>query len=225
MSDLYRYKTDVSVRATLDAASSPNNAIYYWEDSGEYYTSKAHMNNINATGAYTVDVNSVMATLEAATENEDILEVQEGQIFNSIAQTAYVEVTNNVYTTANEETDETTELLRIDFTPKEKGNKLIVNFTASATSYTNSDRTIVFHLFIGETGSETFKRGTKIFSDKWGGRRSGSCALTYCGKIESTNAHSVLIKWGQNGSGSAAIRAQSDGEYEHASLVIQEVRA
>ena len=226
MSELnFRYKVDSGVRTTLDTASSPQTAVYYWQNGSDYYTSQAHLEYINSLGLYTADVNNIMNSLKGDQDNEDILDIQETTFSNSIAQVLFTEITQDVSTTADEETDETAQLLKLDFTPNERGNRAIIDFSVSATASSNSDRTIVFQLFVGESGSETFKRSAKIFSDKSSGMRSGSCSLIYCYKIDSTNQHTALIKWGMNGGGSAEINVNDEEEYEHASLRMMEVRA
>ena len=223
MSDkTFRYQLDTAIQTTLDTASSPQVGVYYWEDEfNNKFTSEGHLEYINSLGIYSIDVNSIMSSLKILPNNSNILDIQESSFLNSIAQIKFVEVGEDVSTTAGEQTNETVVLLESVITPNETGNKLEILFTVSAMVDNTSDRVMVFHLFI----NNNFKRATRIFSDRGSSERSGSASLAYVYTIESTEPVDVEIRWGHNGSGTAKIQVDTEPEYSHSSLIIKEVRA
>lgn len=223
MSDkTFRYQIDTAIQTTLDTASSPQVGVYYWEDEfNTKYTSEGHLEYINSLGIYSVDVSSTMASLKELSENQNILDIQESDFLNSIAQIKFVEISQDVSTTAGEQINETVTLLESIITPNEVGNKLEIMFTVSAIVDTSSDRVMVFHLFI----DGIFKRATRIFSDRGNSERSGSGSLAYVYTIDSSDPVDVEIRWGHNGSGTAKIQVDTEPEYSHSSLIIKEVRA
>ena len=217
----FRYLLDVATQTLLDTATSPRTGVYYWDDgSGNLYTSKKLLDYINSTGVYTVDADAIITTLQGLAVNQFILDIQQEFGIPQIPQLKFVEVTTDVSTTADEQTNETVTLFQEQIIPNEMGNKLEILFSASAMVDNNSDRVIVFHLFI----NNQFIRAARIFSDRGSSERSGSAALNYIYTIDSLDPLDVEIRWGHNGSGTARIQVSTEPEYSHASLIIKEVR-
>lgn len=136
-----------------------------------------------------------------------------------LVRTEFTEITLDTTTTATLASP--TNLLTINITPQELTNKFIVMFSAAADLSGNNDGEISFQVWYGLTGSETRRRSTYIFHDATG-KEAGSCAINQRFDVLGAGQHTIQIRWGRT-TDTARIRPVSDPEYDHASLLVQEV--
>ena len=136
-----------------------------------------------------------------------------------LVRTEFTEITLDTTTTATLASP--TNLLTINITPQELTNKFIVMFSASADLSANNDGEISFQVWYGLTGSETRRRSTYIFHDATG-KEAGSCAINQRFDVLGAGQHTIQIRWGRT-TDTARIRPVTDPEYDHASLLVQEV--
>jgi hypothetical protein len=139
----------------------------------------------------------------------------------ALIKTASAEISVDTTTTATIAAPAT--LLSIAITPDNASNKFIVSFTASGDLNSNTDGKISFQLFYGITGLLTKRRSTYIFHDRTV-KEAGSCALSMRLDALGSGEHTIEIKWGRTTS-TARIRPVTDPNYDHATLIIQEVKA
>ena len=78
---------------------------------------------------------------------------------------------------------------------------------------------------MGLTGSETVRRATYIFVDAANTWNAGSCSLVYRGAASGAGQHTILMEWKSDGSNTISINPSGDADFEHASLLVQEVSA
>jgi hypothetical protein len=139
----------------------------------------------------------------------------------ALVKTEFAEISVDTTTTATIAAPSS--LLSIAITPDSASNKFIVSFTASGDLNSNPDGQISFQLFYGLTGSLTKRRSTYIFHDS-SAKEAGSCALSMRLDALGSGEHTIEIKWGRTTS-TARIRPVTDPNYDHATLIIQEVKA
>ena len=138
----------------------------------------------------------------------------------ALVKTSFDEVTVDTTTTASITSPAT--LLSIAITPDDQNNKFCVYFSASAEVNTESDTKVVFQIWYGLTGSEAQKRSSYIFSDNGTDQESGSCSLNMRLDALGAGEHTIQIRWGCTSS-TARIRPVANPDYDHASLLVQEV--
>lgn len=65
------YHVDGATAIDMDAASSPNTAVYYWLDGTDKLTNRQHLEYINSLGVYTIDVDNTIKYLAGLVENDE----------------------------------------------------------------------------------------------------------------------------------------------------------
>ena len=142
-----------------------------------------------------------------------------GSISGGFIKSAFTELTVDTTTTT---TSWGTTLLSINITPASSSNYFLVHFDASGDASGGSDSKTQFRLLMGLTGSETVRRSTYMFNDAatW---ETGSCSLTYRGQAAGAGQHTIIIQWKLSASDTARIQPATQADYDHASLLVQEV--
>lgn len=135
----------------------------------------------------------------------------------SLIKSTFVEVEKDISTTTDPE--HSLPLLSINTIPNNSSSKFCIFFSASGYARSVYNAKISFQLWYGLTGFETIKRSTFIYTDY---RDSGSCALNLKLGALGAGQHTIQIRWGV-AYGTAYISPSSNKEYDHCSLLVQEV--
>ena len=138
----------------------------------------------------------------------------------ALVKTAFTELTADSTTTAAVTAPVT--LISLAITPDSSSNKFCIFMSASADNSSSSDRQIVFQVWYGLTGSETQQRSTYLFSDNGSSQMGGSCPLNLRLDALGAGEHTVQIRWGTSAN-TAECRPVANPDYDHCSVVVQEV--
>lgn len=142
-----------------------------------------------------------------------------GSVSGGYVKSGFVEITTDTTTTA---TAWGTTLLSVALTPASATNYFIINFSASGDQTTAADNKVQFRILMGPTGSETARRATYWYSDA-PVYESSQAAIVYRAQVASAAAHTVKVEWRNVAADTARIRPVSSADYDHASLLVQEV--